>query len=64
MKFDKEKIIINEIELVEVFNNHYINTVEESSRKKARHVARDNNNQKKRTALQVMEKVFWELSKY
>ena len=58
MKFDKEKIIINEIELVEVFNNHYMNTVEESSRKKARHVARDNNNQKKRTALQVMEKVF------
>ena len=58
MKFDKEKIIINEIELVEVFNNHYINTVEESSRKKARHVARDNNNHNKRTALQVMEKVF------
>ena len=64
MKFDKEKIIINEIELVEVFNNHYMNTVEESSRKKARHVARDKNNQNKRTALQVMEKVFWELSKY
>ena len=58
MKFDKEKIIINEIELVEVFNNHYMNTVEESSRKKARHVARDNNNQNKRIALQVMEKVF------
>ena len=64
MKFDKEKIIINETELVEVFNNHYINTVEESSRKKARHVARDKNKQNKRTALQVMEKVFWELSKY
>ena len=58
MKFDKEKIIINETELVEVFNNHYINTVEESSRKKARHVARDKNKQNKRTALQVMEKVF------
>ena len=58
MKFDKEKIIINEIELVEVFNNHYINTVEESSRKKARHVARDKNKQNKRIALQVMEKVF------
>ena len=37
MKFDKEKIITTEIELVEVFNNHYINTIEESSRKKAKH---------------------------
>ena len=64
MKFDKEKIITNGIELVEVFNNHYINTIEESSRKKAKHVARVNNIENKRIALQVMKKVFWELSKY
>ena len=58
MKFDKEKIITNGIELVEVFNNHYINTIKESSRKKAKHVARVNNIENKRIALQVMKKVF------
>ena len=58
MKFDKEKIITNGLELVEVFNNHYINTIEESSRKNAKHVARVNNIENKRIALQVMKKVF------
>ena len=58
MKFDKEKIITNGIELVEVFNNHYINISEESSCKKAKHVARVNNIENKRIALQVMKKVF------
>ena len=58
MKFDKEKIITNGIELVEVFNNHYINIIEEASRKKAKHVARVNNIENKRIALQVMKKVF------
>ena len=51
MTFDGQQIITNEIELVEVFNNHYINIVEKSSGKKSRHVARDNNIENKRIAI-------------
>ena len=43
MIFDGKKIITNETELVEVFNNLYINIVEKLSGKKSIHVARDNN---------------------
>ena len=32
--FDGKKSITNETELVEIFNNHYINIVEKSSSKK------------------------------
>ena len=60
MIFDGEKIITNETELklVEVFNNHYINIVEKSSGIKSRHVARDNNIENKRIAIQVIKKYF------
>ena len=44
--FDGKKIIKNETELVEVFNNHHINISEKSSGKKPRHAARDNNIEK------------------
>ena len=53
-----KKIIANETELVEVFNNHYINIVEKSSGIKSRHVARDNNIENKRIAIQVIKKYF------
>ena len=56
MIFDGKKIITNETELVEVFNNHWINIVEKSSGKKSRHVARDNNIENKRIAIQVIKK--------
>ena len=52
--FDGKKIITNETELVEVFN--YINIVEKSSGKKSRHVARDNDIENKRIAIQVIKK--------
>ena len=58
MIFDGKKIITNETELVEVFNNHYINIVEKSSGIKSRHVARDNNIENKRIAIQVIKKYF------
>ena len=58
MIFDGKKIITNETELVEVFNNHYINIVEKSSGKKSRHVAHDNDIENKRIAIQVMNKYF------
>ena len=58
MIFDGKKIITNETELVEVFNNHWINIVEKSSGKKSRHVARDNNIENKRIAIQVIKKYF------
>ena len=48
MIFDGKKIITNKTELVENFNNHYINIVEKLSAKKPRHVARDNNIENKR----------------
>ena len=56
--FDGKKIITNETKLVEVFNNHYINIVEKSSGKKSRHVARDNNIESKRIAIQVIIRYF------
>ena len=52
MIFDGKKIITNETELVEVFNNHYI------TGKKSRHVARDNIIESKRIAIQVIKKLF------
>ena len=58
MIFDGKKIIANETELVEVFDNHYINIVEKSSGKKSRHVICDNNTEKKRIAIQVIKKYF------
>ena len=58
IKFDVKKIITNETGLVEVFSNHYINIVEKSSGKKSRHVARDNNIENKRIAIQVIKKYF------
>ena len=58
MIFDGKKIIANETELVEVFNNHYINIVEKSSGIKLRHVARDNNIENKRIVIQVIKKYF------
>ena len=57
MIFDGKKIITNETELVEVFNNHYINIVEKSSGKKSRHVARDNNIENKRIVMQVIKTI-------
>ena len=56
MIFDCKKLITNETELVEVFNNRWINIVEKSSGKKSRHVARDNNIENKRIAIQVIKK--------
>ena len=53
-----KKIIANETELVEVFNNDYINIVEKPSGKKSRHVARDNNIENKKIAIQVIKKYF------
>ena len=58
MIFDGKKIITNETELVEVFNNHYINIVQKSSGVKSGHVARDNNIENKRIAIQVTKKYF------
>ena len=58
MIFDGKKIVTNETELVEAFNNHYINTVEKSSGKKSRHVAHDNDIENKRIAIQVINKYF------
>ena len=58
MIFDGKKIIANETELVEVFNNHYINIVEKSSGIKLRHVARYNNIENKRIVTQVIKKYF------
>ena len=58
MTCDGKKIITNETGLVEVFSNHNINIVEESSRKKSRHVARHNNIENKRIAIQVIKKYF------
>ena len=58
MIFDGKKIITNDTELVEVFNNHYINIVEKPSGKKSRHVARDNDIENKRIATQVIKKYF------
>ena len=57
MILDGNKIITNETELVEVFNNHYINIVEKSSGKKSRHVARDNNIENKRIVMQVIKTI-------
>ena len=54
MIFDGKKIITNETELVEVFNNHYINKVEKSSSIKSRHVAHDNNIENKRIAILLL----------
>ena len=51
MIFDGKKIITNETELVEVFNNHYVNIVEKSAGKKSRHVARGNNIENKRIGI-------------
>lgn len=53
MIFDGKKIISNETELVEVFNENYIIVVEKFSGKKPRHIARDNNIKNKRIAIQV-----------
>ena len=58
MTFDGKKIITNETELVEIFNNRYINVVEKSSGKKLRHVARENNIKNKRITIQVIKKYF------
>ena len=58
MIFESKKIITNETELFEVFNNHYVNIVEKSSAKKSRHVARDNNIKNKRIAIQVIKQYF------
>ena len=44
--------------LVKVFNNHWIYIVEKSSGKRSRHVARDNNIENKRIAIQVIKKYF------
>ena len=49
--FDGKKIVTNKTELLEVFNNHYINIIEKSSGKKSRHVARDNNIENKRIVI-------------
>ena len=51
MIFDGKKIITNESELAEVFNNHYVNIVEKSAGKKSRHVARGNNIENKRIGI-------------
>ena len=58
MIFDGKKIITNETELLEVFNNNHINIVEKSSGKKPRHVARDNNIEDKRIAIKVIKIIF------
>ena len=58
MIFNGKKIITNETELVEAFNDHYVNTVEKSSGKKSRHVAPDNNIENKRIAIQIINKYF------
>ena len=58
MILDVKKIIANETELAEVFNNHYINIVEKSSGKKPRNVTHDNNIENKRIAIQVIKKYF------
>ena len=58
MIFDGKKIITNESELAEVFNNHYVNIVEKSAGKKSRHVARGNNIENKRIGIQVTKKYF------
>ena len=58
MIFDVKKIITSEAEQVEVFHNHYINIVEKSSSKKSKHVARDNNIENKRIAVQVIKTCF------
>ena len=58
MIFDGKKIKTNETDLNEVFSNNYINIVRKSSGKKPRHVARDNNIEKKRIATQVIKKYF------
>ena len=58
MIFNGNKIIRNETELGEVFNNHHINIVEKSSGIKSRHVARDNNIENKRITIQVIKKHF------
>ena len=56
MIFDGKKIITNETELVELFKNHYINIVGKSSDEKPRQVARDNNIENKRIAIQIIKK--------
>ena len=58
MIFDGKKIIRNETELGEVFNNYHINIVEKSSGIKSRHVVRDNNIENKRITIQVIKKYF------
>ena len=56
MILDDKKLITNETELVEILNNHYINIIEKSSGKKSGHVARDNNIENKRVAIQLIKK--------
>ena len=58
MIFDGKKIIKNETELVEVFNNHCINITEKSPGKKSKHLARDNNMENKRITIQVIKNYF------
>ena len=56
--FDGKKIVTNETELVQVFNNHYNNIIEKLSGIKTGHVARNKNIENKRIAIKVIKKVF------
>ena len=53
--FDGKKIIKNKTEVIEVVKNHYINIGEKSSGEKPRQVARDNNIENKRIAIQEIK---------